>query len=76
MKAPRELDIFADVVLNYHPATQQKKSGKRKKRAEKKAAKKANDSVITGFGIHDRVVCFHARGDELSIQKKAQVKPA
>lgn len=41
MKAPRELDIFADVVLNYHPATQQRKSGKRKKRAEKKAAKKA-----------------------------------
>ena len=41
MKAPRELDIFADVVLNYHPATQQKKSGKRKKRVEKKAAKKA-----------------------------------
>jgi hypothetical protein len=41
VKAPRELGIFADVVLNYHPATQQKKSGKRKRRADKKAAKQA-----------------------------------
>lgn len=41
MKTPHELDVFADVVLAYRPQAQQKKSGKRKKRAAKKAAKMA-----------------------------------
>lgn len=41
MKSPHELDAFADVVLGYRPQAQQKKSGKRKKRAAKKAAKMA-----------------------------------
>ncbi len=41
VKTPHELDVFADVVLGYRPQTQQKKSGKRKKRAAKKAAKMA-----------------------------------
>jgi len=41
VKTPHELDVFADVVLAYRPKAQQKKSGKRKKRAAKKAANKA-----------------------------------
>jgi len=41
VKTPHELDVFADVVLGYRPQAQQKKSGKRKKRAAKKAAKMA-----------------------------------
>jgi len=41
VKPPHELDVFADVVLAYRPQAQQKKSGKRKKRAAKKAAKLA-----------------------------------
>jgi hypothetical protein len=45
VKPHHELDVFADVVLAYRPKAQQKKSGKRKKRAAKKAAKMAKAQV-------------------------------
>ena len=45
MKAPHELDIFADVVLRYRPKNQQKKSAKRQRRVAKKAAKKAKSQA-------------------------------
>jgi hypothetical protein len=54
MKAPRELDIFADVVLNYHPPTQQKKSGKRRKRAEKRPQKRLRRKPIKNKEIARR----------------------
>lgn len=46
MKPPHELDVFADVALAYRPEAQQKKSGKRKKRAAKKAAKKHAQAML------------------------------